>query len=71
MSQEYRRVCVTRCGYAIVPGNTDEEAINNAAALDESSFDWEPMDADMIRDTVSVVEACANPAGSPLPHKED
>lgn len=58
MEKNYRRVAVTRTGYAVVPGATDEEALLNAADLSEGDFDWEPMGADLIRDTAEIVEPC-------------
>lgn len=65
-TQQYRRICVQRSGYATVPGNTDEEALAYAAEnLDASDFDWESVTADLIRDG-EVVEACG-PNGEQLP----
>lgn len=55
--KQYRRVCITRSGYAIVPGDTDEEALENATKLSQSDFDWESVDADMIREG-EIVEIC-------------
>lgn len=55
---QYRRVCVSRCGYAVVPGDTDEEAIENAKNLRASDFDWESVDSGMIEASASVVEGC-------------
>lgn len=57
---QYRRVCVTRCGYAVVPGATDEEATENAMELRESDYDWKPVNSEL---PVEVVEACG-PDGS-------
>lgn len=55
--KQYRRVCITRSGYAIVPGDTDEEALENAAKLNESDFDWERVNNDLIKDG-EIVEIC-------------
>ncbi len=55
---KYRRICLKRTGYAIVPGDTDEEALENAARLSASDFDWEPVDGDLIREEAEVIEAC-------------
>lgn len=63
--QQYRRICVRRFGYAIVPGNTDEEAIENAANLRSGDFDWEPVTPDLIREEGEVIEACG-PSGESL-----
>lgn len=54
----YRRVCVSRQGYAIVPGNTDAEALAKAAQLSESDFDWERVDSDMIETSAEVIAVC-------------
>lgn len=58
MPQEYRRICIQRSGYAVVPGNTDEEAMENAKNLKDSDFDWEPVTPDLIETTAEVVETC-------------
>lgn len=55
-SKQYRRVCVMRAGYAVVQADTDEQAIEAAADLPSSAFDWEPMDYDMIREAATVVD---------------
>ena len=70
MPKTLKRVCIRRCGYAVVPADTDEEAIAGAASLGEHAFDWEPVDADMIRETCEIVEDL-DEAGNPLPMKED
>ena len=59
----YRRICVQRSGYAVVPGDTDEEALANARSLGERDFDWEPVGPDLIGATAEIVEACG-PDGS-------
>lgn len=56
-NQEYRRVCVTISGYAIVPGNTDEAALRNTMNLSKDDFDWESVNADVLSDAV-VIEVC-------------
>lgn len=66
---QYRRISVCRTGYAVVPGNTDDEAIENATGLGASDFDWEPVDAAMIRAEAEVVET-VNEHGEPLPQEE-
>lgn len=65
-NKQYRRVCITRAGYAVVPGDTDEEAVENAKKLGENGFDWEPVDAVMIGDEAEVLEVCG-PNGEPIP----
>ena len=67
MAQQYRRVCIQRSGYAVVPGDTDEEAIENAAKLGEHDFDWEPVTPDLVQDEGEVIEVCADETGQPLP----
>lgn len=57
MNQEYRRVCITISGYAVVPGNTDEEALENAKKLSKNDFDWEPVKEDVLADA-TVIETC-------------
>lgn len=65
-TQQYRRICIQRCGYATVPGNTDEAALAYAAEnLDDSDFDWEPVTGDLIRDGGEIVEVCG-PNGEQL-----
>lgn len=55
----HRRICIQRCGYAIVPGATDQEALDYARDhLTASDFDWEPVTADLIREEAEVIEAC-------------
>ena len=56
MPNERRRICVMRAGYAVVPGNSDEEALENAKNLKEDDFDWEPVNSDMIEAEAEVVE---------------
>lgn len=56
----YRRVRISRDGYAVVPGDTDGQAIENAKKLSESDFDWEPVDRDMVETTATVVEVCGS-----------
>ena len=58
MNHAYRRIRVQRSGYAVVPGDTDEEALANAAGLGASDFDWEPVDRDLVLDTAEAIEAC-------------
>lgn len=55
---EYRRICIQRSGYAIVPGNTDEEALENAKNLKASDFDWEAVTPDLIQEEAEVIETC-------------
>lgn len=65
----YRRICVQRSGYAVVPGNTDEEALAYAAEhLSENDFDWEPVNLYMIQQTAKVVDECG-PCGESLEEK--
>lgn len=64
-TKQYRRVCITRAGYAVVPGDTDEEAIENAKKLKEGDFDWEPVEPGMIEDEAQVLEQCG-PNGESL-----
>lgn len=62
-ASEYRRVCITISGYAIVPGN-DEEALENVKKLSKHDFDWEKVDADVLADA-TIIEACG-PDGEPI-----
>lgn len=55
--QEFRRVMVTRNGWAVVPAMTDGEARKAIKQLGESDFDWEPMDNGFL-DDVEVMEEC-------------
>lgn len=55
---QYRRICIQRSGYATVPGNTDEEALQNAEKLTEHDFDWESISPDLIREEGEVIEVC-------------
>lgn len=50
------RVCITRNGYAMVPGNTPEEIKKAAMALSEDDFAWEPVDRDMIEDALTIMD---------------
>lgn len=69
--QQYRRICIQRSGYAIVPANSDEEAIAYAAEnLTKSDFDWEPVNKDMIEAGAIVVEVCI-PNGEDVEQKEE
>lgn len=52
----YRRICIAKNGYAVVPGASDQEAIENAAALANSDFDWEPVTGELIRDEAQVID---------------
>lgn len=56
--QQYRRVCIQRYGYAVVPGNTDREALENATRLKTGDFDWEDVTPDLIREEGEIVEVC-------------
>lgn len=58
MPKQYRRICVQRSGYAVVPGDTDEEALENAKGLKAEDFDWEPVTPDLIQEEAEVLEAC-------------
>ena len=58
MPKQYRRICIQRCGYAVVPGDTDDEAIENARNLTESDFDWEPVNPSMIETEAEIIEVC-------------
>lgn len=56
---QYRRISILRAGYAVVPADSDEEAIAYAAKnLSESDFDWERVDNDLILNTAEVMETC-------------
>ncbi len=54
---KYRRIRITRSGYATVPGKTDEEALQNARNLKEDDFDWERVEPSLIKATAEVVVA--------------
>lgn len=56
--QQYRRVCIQRSGYAVVPGNTDQEALENAARLKAGDFGWEDVTPDLIHEEGEIVEVC-------------
>lgn len=60
---KYRRVMITRCGYAVVPGDTDQEALENAKDLRADDFDWERVDSNLIEGTCEVVEVCNEDEG--------
>lgn len=62
--KQYRRIMVTRCGYATVPANSDEEAIAAAQTLSEHDFDWEPVNSDLLADA-EVIEV-VGPNGESL-----
>ena len=62
----YKRICITRRGYAIVPGDTDEEAVAAAKNLDEHDFEWERVDPMLIESEAEIVEDC-DVLGQPLP----
>lgn len=58
-NKNHRRVCVSRMGWAIVPGDTDEAALEYAKNnLTASDFDWEPVNPSMLADALEIVEAC-------------
>lgn len=38
-----KRICVYRAGYAVVPGDTDAEALAAVQKLSTGDFDWEPV----------------------------
>lgn len=50
------RVCVTRCGYAVIEAPDENTALEKAASLSEHDFDWEKVDHSLISDTAEVVE---------------
>lgn len=56
--QIYHRVCLTRCGYAVVPGATEDEVRRNALDLSVHDFDWEPVTADLVEDELEILETC-------------
>ena len=60
VEQEYRRIMVMRCGYATVPANTDEEAIQAGMRLTrEEDWDWESVfSAVSCEKNLEVVETC-------------
>lgn len=55
---QHYRICITRCGYATVAGNTEDEALRNAKNLDANDFDWESVNPDLIKHTAEIVEPC-------------
>lgn len=59
----HRRVCVMRAGYAVVPGTTDEEALENAKKLKADDFEWEPVTPELVETDAEVVEACDEHGG--------
>lgn len=50
------RIHITRSGYAVVSGETEGQALENAKMLREGDFDWERIDSDMIDDSAEIVE---------------
>ena len=56
--KEYRRICVSRNGYAMVEASSDDEALSKAASMQEDDFDWEPVDQDLLlsAEVVDVIE---------------
>lgn len=53
----YKRVRIAISGYAVVPGNTDEEVKKNVMNLSKDDFDWENVDSNVL-DDVEIVENC-------------
>lgn len=49
------RICVTRMGFAVLPGDTPEEALKAAADLNAGDFDWESVTPELIEDTAVVM----------------
>lgn len=64
MPNKYHRICIQRCGYAIVPGDTPKESLANAGKLKEHDIDWEPF-SPALMDDAEVVESCG-PNGEPI-----
>lgn len=64
-NKQYRRICIQRSGYALIQADTDEEAIAAAKQLSEHDFDWEPVNANFIEDTMEIVETIG-PAGDTI-----
>lgn len=62
-----KRICVYRAGYAIVPGETNEEAFEAAQKLTKEDFDWEPVQN--ILGSAEIVEDLG-PAGEILTMQE-
>lgn len=63
---QYRRICVTRNGYATVQADSDEAALAAAQNLGGHDFDWEEM-RDILPDA-EVIEVCDEhgmPIGTP------
>ena len=55
---KHYRICVQRTGYAVVDGESPEDALANARKLDRNAFNWEPVSEDMIEATAEVMEEC-------------
>lgn len=73
-----KRICVYRAGYAIVPGDTDAEALAAVQKLSAGDFDWEPVrdileSAEVVADLGSNGEILTvqDSAPSPLPTPEN
>jgi len=66
--KKYARVCISRCGYAVVGGNTDAEIMENTKKLRENDFDWESVNDDVLGDA-TIIEEC-NAYGEPLDDSE-
>lgn len=62
-NKQLRRVCITRAGYAVIPANSDEKALEKAKTLNVSDFDWEPVNANMIAGSATVVGAWSDTDG--------
>lgn len=54
---KHYRICITRLGYAVVAGRTEEDALKNAENLSANDIDWEPFSAEMLQDA-EIVEEC-------------
>lgn len=61
---KYHRVCIQLFGYAVVPGDTVEEALENAKKLTRSDFDFEDVTEDVL-EGATVIEECTE-LGSPV-----
>lgn len=62
--KKHKRVCVQICGYAIVPGDTDEEVLENTKQLSKNDIDWEPFNEDVLS-CAEIIEDCG-PTGECL-----
>ena len=60
---KYHRVCVTLYGYAVVPGETEEEVFANIKKLDKSALDIEDISEEIL-EGATILEECTADGGA-------